>query len=110
MGRCFTGDLKNFFKSANFLLKLPEDTIIYAGHDYVEEYMAFAKTLEPNNSHIDEFLSRYNPEHVYSTLADELKINPHLRFNDPAIISVLERRGLPVETPYDRWASVMSID
>jgi hydroxyacylglutathione hydrolase len=110
MGRCFTGDLKSFFESANFLLKLPEDTIIYAGHDYVEEYMAFAKNIEPNNNHIDEFLSTYNPGHVYSTLADELKINPHLRFNDPAIISVLEKRGLPVGTPYDRWASIMSIE
>ncbi len=110
MGRCFTGDLKSFFKSVDFLLSLPKDTIIYAGHDYVEEYMAFAKNLEPDNNHIDEFLSKYNPGQVYSTLADELKINPHLRFNEPAIISALEKRGLPVETPYDRWVSVMSID
>ncbi len=109
LGRCFSGDLKGFFKSAKLLLSLPKETIIYAGHDYLEEYMAFAKGLEPDNIHIDKFLEHYNPNHVFSTLAEELKINPHLRFNDSKIIALLEKKGLPVETEYLRYSRAIPL-
>ncbi|MFC1820468.1 MBL fold metallo-hydrolase [Thermodesulfobacteriota bacterium] len=109
IGRCFSGDLKGFYNSIKLIMEFPEETIIYAGHDYVEEYMAFVRLLEPDNTYIDAFLNRYDPGHVSSTLADEYKINPFLRFNEGKIISILEKRGLRVETEYDRWESIMSL-
>jgi hydroxyacylglutathione hydrolase len=92
VGRCFSGDLKGFFKSVKTIMDFPEQTIIYAGHDYVEEYMDFARRLEPDNPYIDEFLANYDPSHVRSTLADEYRINPFLRFNQEKIISKLVDR------------------
>ena len=109
VGRCFTGDLKGFLTSIKFIMTLPDDTIIYSGHDYVLEYMETAKTIEPDNKAVEEFISRYDPAHVYSTLADEYRINPTLRFNTKELIDILKERGLPVATEYDRWQSVMSI-
>ena len=109
VGKCFTGDLKGFYKSIKMVMDFPGDTIIYAGHDYVEEYMEFAKNLEPDNEHIDEYLKKYDPGHVRSTLDEELKVDPFLRFNDKKIISILEKKGLPVETEYERWESIMTI-
>ncbi len=109
VGRCFSGDLKGFFQSIKSLMNLPEETIISAGHDYVEEYMAFVKQLEPDNPYIDEFLKKYDPSHVFSTLADEYKINPFLRFNQKKIISILRKKGLPIKTEYDRWESIISL-
>jgi len=109
VGRCFSGDLRGFYKSIKMIMALSGKTIIYAGHDYVEEYMGFAKELEPDNRHIDGFLKKYDPGHVWSTLDEEFKINPFLRFNDRKIISILEKRGLPVETEYERWESLMSL-
>ncbi len=58
---------------------------------------------------IEKFLTRYDPGHVYSLLEDEYNINPTLRFNTVQLIEILKGKGLPVETEYDRWRSVMSI-
>jgi len=108
-GRCFTGDLKRFLESIKLIMSFPDDTIVYSGHDYVLEYMETATTIEPNNKAIEEFLSTYNPDHVYSTLADEYRMNPTLRFNNQDLIEILKERGFPVATEYDRWQSIMSI-
>ena len=109
VGRCFTGDLRGFYHSIKEIMALPRETIIYAGHDYVEEYMENAKKIEPDNQEIDDFLERYNSDHVRSTLEDELRINAFIRFNDEKIVTMLRDRGLTVDTEYDRWESIMSI-
>jgi len=109
VGRCFSGDLLGFLKSIKMLIAFPGDTIIYAGHDYVKEYLEVAKDIEPDNSDIDKFLEKYDPGHVYSTLSEELKMNPTLRFNDKKMISILQKRGLPVKTEFDRWQSLFTI-
>lgn len=109
-GRCFSGNFEGFLVAIKKLMTFPGDTIVYAGHDYVEEYMDFAKSLEPDNPHIRPFLEHYNPDHVYSTLDQEMKINPHLRFNDEKIIALLEQRGLGIKTEQERWMSLLSIE
>lgn len=110
VGNCFTGDLKGFYDSIKMLLAFPDETVVYAGHDYVRDAIAFAKSVEPDNPDIDTFMERYDPGHVWSTLAEERKINPFLRFNEPAIVSHLEKLDLPVGTEYQRWESVMTLD
>lgn len=109
IGRCFTGDMKGFYMSIKKLMVLPENTAIYAGHDYVEEYMETARNLEPDNPYIDEYLSRYDPNRVCSTLKEEYKVNPCLRFNDPKIISILEAKGMPTGTEFERFKSIRDI-
>jgi hydroxyacylglutathione hydrolase len=110
IGNCFSGDLEGFYHSIRKLMELPDETIVYAGHDYVKASMAFAKRLEPGNRAIGAFLRRYDPKHVLSTLAEEKKINPYLRFNEPAIVNLLAKLRLPRETEWERWQSVMSIE
>ena len=110
VGNCFSGDMRSFYDSLMMLGSLPGSTVIYAGHDYVPSSMAFARKMEPGNSDIDRYLERYDPQHVWSLLADELLVNPYLRFNREAIVSVLRRRRLPVATAYERWHSLMSIE
>jgi hydroxyacylglutathione hydrolase len=72
--------------------------------------LAFARHLTPQNSAIDAFSARYDKNHVVSTLNDELTVNPYLRFNDPEIISLLQSRGLPTATEYQRWEGIMSLE
>jgi hydroxyacylglutathione hydrolase len=110
VGNCFSGDLRSFYQSIKMILEFPDEFIVYAGHDYVKESLDFAKRLEPNNVDIDLYLKKYDPDHVFSTLLEERKINPYLRFNEASVISLLEKRGLPVETEYERWESLMSIE
>ena len=109
VGNCFSGDLSAFYNSIKKLISFPKETVIYAGHDYVEYSMSFARIVEPGNGDIDSFLKKYNPEHVFSRLEDELKVNPYLRFNDPAMISLLKEKGLPVLTEFERWESLMGM-
>jgi len=110
IGNCFSGDLKGFLGSIKRLMALPAETLIYAGHDYVRNAMAFARLLEPENRAIDQFLKKYSPDRVFSSLQEELQVNPYLKFNDSRIIAVLEKKGLPVDTEYRRWQSLMSLE
>lgn len=109
VGRCFSGDIKGFLDSIKLIMQLPDKSLIYPGHDYVEEYMEFVRNIEPGNRQIYQVLENYDPNLVRSSLDLEKKLNPFLRINDPEIISLLEKRGLPVDTEYDRWSSLMGL-
>ncbi len=110
IGNCFSGNQEGFFRSIRKLMALPDETVVYAGHDYVRDSLTFAKRLEPENPEIGDFLNRYDPNHVSSTLAEERKINPYFRFNEPGIVNLLAKRGLPRGTEWERWQSLMSIE
>jgi hydroxyacylglutathione hydrolase len=87
----------------------PAGTRIYAGHDYVADSLAFARNLEPHNSAIDAYGQAYDPTHVFSRLADELQVNPYLRFNTASIRALLKEKGLAVGTEYQRWEGIMAL-
>ena len=110
VGNCFSGNQKNFYLSIKRLMALPDETIIYAGHDYISDSLAFARHLEPDNKDIDHFLNSYDHNHVHSTMADERRINPYLRFNEKAIVNLLKENNLPSATEWERWESLMSIE
>ncbi|WP_186443138.1 MBL fold metallo-hydrolase [Desulfobotulus alkaliphilus] len=109
VGNCFSGDLDAFFNSVGEILALPPATRVYAGHDYVREAVAFARSIEPENPFLDSFLSGMDPEHVYSLLEDEMRVNPYLRYNDPVMTKLLIRRGLAADTARARWHSIMEL-
>lgn len=110
IGNCFSGDLEGFYGSIRRLMELPDETVVYAGHDYVKSSMAFARRLEPDNRAIGAYLRRHDPRHVFSTLAEEKKMNPYLRFNEPGLVKLLAKLRLPRETEWERWQSLMSIE
>ncbi len=109
VGNCFSGDLEGFYQSIKALMAFPENTFIYAGHDYVSYSMRFARIIEPDNPDIHGYLKGYDPDLVRSTLADEMRVNPYLRFNQPQMIAILKDRGLSVDTEYKRWTSMMQL-
>jgi len=110
IGNCFTGDLKGFFNSIRRLMALPDETRVFAGHDYVRDSLAFARHLEPSNPEIERFRQSYDPDFLYSTLAEERKINPYLRFNEEPIIELIKKHNLPHATEWERWQSLMAIE
>ena len=110
VGNCFSGDLKAFYNSIKLLLTYPGTTRIYAGHDYVGDSLAFARQVNADHRPIDAYAARYDASHVVSTLDDEREVNPYLRFNAADIIQLLESKGLPTQTEYQRWEGIMSIE
>ena len=71
--------------------KLPDDTQLYFGHEYTENNLRFAQTLEPNNEAIQSQLTqirKVRSKGKWSTpslLSSERKINPFLRCHDQAL-------------------------
>ncbi|MRR17891.1 MAG: MBL fold metallo-hydrolase [Deltaproteobacteria bacterium] len=110
VGNNFSGDLKGFFNSILRLMALPDETRVFAGHDYVRDSLAFAKHLEPRNQDIERFGQSCDPDFLYSTLADERKINPYLRFNEEPILRLIKTHGLPHATEWERWQSLMTME
>ena len=109
VGNCFSGDLDAFFHSLKMLLDLPGETLVYSGHDYVKESLDFAASLEAENPDIQRYLEKYDPTHIVSTLADELKVNPYLRFDDPSMIQRLGDSGADLSSSLDRFKALMTI-
>jgi hydroxyacylglutathione hydrolase len=111
IGNCFSGNQKNFYSSITRLMSLPGETVIYAGHDYIRDSLAFARHLEPDNKDIELFYNALSSrDAVFSTLSEERKMNPYLRFNQPTIINLLRRNNLAHATEWERWNSLMSIE
>ena len=109
IGNCFSGDLNAFFQSLKRLIALPKDTKVYGGHDYVIESMKMAKIIEKDNPHIEEYIKKYNPGLIVTTLDDELRANSYVRFNAPSMINNLQKRNMPTNTEFARFESIMEI-
>lgn len=108
VGRCFTKDYAGFFLSIKKLLELPGKTLVFAGHDYVIEYLKQAEQIEPSNKEkISEYRKLYNPSLVVYELNSEKDVNPFIRFNKNSIINFLEEKKLETETEYLRFKSLM---
>jgi hydroxyacylglutathione hydrolase len=109
VGNCFSGDLSGFFKSLKTLMAFPKETKIYSGHDYVLESMEIAAAIEEDNPDIGPYLQKYDPSLVFSTLADELKVNPYIRFNTPSMMNRLQKKNRPCNTEEQRFFTIMEI-
>jgi len=110
VGNCFTGDETSFVNSIQKIKMLPDETIIYAGHDYVRPAMNFAKKHAINPSHVQSFLSMYNPNHVHSCLKQEKEHNPFLRLDSAEIKKLLNDNQLPSSTETERFQSLKKIE
>jgi hydroxyacylglutathione hydrolase len=107
VGNCFSRDLDAFYHSLKKLMAFPGATRIFAGHDYVMESVEIAQAIDPDTPGVAQYLESYDPDRVTSFLADELRINPFLRFNDPVMIRRLEQRNFACATEIQRFKSLM---
>jgi hydroxyacylglutathione hydrolase len=75
------------------LAKLGEETLIYPGHDYIENNLSFTLSREPDNRRAQEMLEKLkgqDPSRAYvSTLAVEREINTFFRLTSPSVIAKL---------------------
>src|SRR5262249_37675700 len=75
------------------LARLPSSTLIYPGHDYIENNLRFTLSREPDNKKAGEMLDKLSgqdPNHAYmSTLEVEGEINTFFRLGSPTVIAKL---------------------
>ncbi|GMM32619.1 hydroxyacylglutathione hydrolase [Martiniozyma asiatica (nom. inval.)] len=87
-GRFFEGNSSEMMSSLAKLTKLPNDTIVYPGHEYTKGNVKWAKSIL-NNEALDKLSDFCNNNEVTTgrfTIGDELKFNPFLRLNDPQVL------------------------
>jgi len=98
-GRLFEGTPEMMWASLNKLAALPEDTIVYSGHEYTASNAKFALTVEPDNAALQARAADITAKRadgiptVPSTLADERATNPFLRAHLPEMKLALGREG-----------------
>ena len=78
---------------ANQLAGLPDDVLVYPGHDYMSNNLGFTLDREPDNHaarHLLEQVASQDPnEALVSTLGMEKEINTFFRLRSPAVIARL---------------------
>jgi hydroxyacylglutathione hydrolase len=78
---------------AGQLARLPDTTLIYPGHDYLANNLAFTLDREPGNTAAAELLQRaqsQDPDRaLVSNMALERQVNTFMRLSSPAVIARL---------------------
>ncbi|MFQ5973083.1 MAG: hydroxyacylglutathione hydrolase [Alphaproteobacteria bacterium] len=99
-GNCHSGGHPSelYTTFANQLARLPDDTLVYPGHDYINNNLGFTLDREPDNEQarsLREEVREQDPDAaLVSTLALEKEINTFFRLNSPTIIARL-REAFP---------------
>ncbi|MGH8847815.1 MAG: hydroxyacylglutathione hydrolase C-terminal domain-containing protein, partial [Polaromonas sp.] len=80
------------------LARLPDNTQVYPGHDYIENNLRFTLAREPDNAAAKALLptvTDHDPaKSAVTTLAQEKQINTFLRLSSPSVIAKL-RESFP---------------
>lgn len=90
VGNCRNGgNVNDLYSTTMGLLKLPDSTLLYPGHDYRKRNLEFALSVEPDNKQIKESLAALSGHPTEDlapvTMGDEKKVNPFLRLESDEI-------------------------
>ena len=97
-GNCHNGghpaELYDTF--ATQLAELPEETLIYPGHDYIANNLEFTLDREPDNPRAGALLKEVENQDtnqpLVSTMALEKEVNTFLRLQNPSVIKALQEK------------------
>lgn len=107
MGKIFEGTPAQMYDSLQKIKKLPQETLIYCGHEYTLSNIKFAETIEPQNhalkhrKHEVENLIKNNLPTLPISLSIEYQTNPFLRIEQPEVIQALKTQGYKGNTPVE---------
>lgn len=97
-GRLFEGTAENLWNSFQKILTLPDQTLIYPGHEYTLSNGAFCTHIEPNNADLrarlkqaEDLRAKDRPT-VPVTLGIERKTNVFLRARDAKNLASLRKQ------------------
>ncbi|MDD5585442.1 MAG: hydroxyacylglutathione hydrolase [Alphaproteobacteria bacterium] len=102
-GRLFEGTPAELWHSLTKLRSLPDDPLVYAGHEYTERNSQFALLLDKNNADLKlranevAALRKKGEPSLPSVLGAEKITNPFLRVDSSAFQATLAKNGFPVD-------------
>lgn len=125
-GRLFEGDPEMMHRALNAVLAgLPDDTLVYCGHEYTEANLRFALTLEPDSAALQERMQTVRARRakaaavwhdaqpdemtVPSTLREEKQTNPFMRVDSAELIESVQRTHPGAKDPVSVLAAVRKL-
>jgi hydroxyacylglutathione hydrolase len=96
-GRLFEGTPRQMHESLTRLMRLPDGTRVYCGHEYTLSNIRFAMAAEPGNSALSELEGRAKLQRdrglptLPSTVGQEKATNPFVRVGEPGVIASASR-------------------
>lgn len=113
-GRLFEGDAAMMHASLMRLAALPEETLVYFGHEYTHGNLRFAQAVSPDDAAVAQAISEVqdllqgNADTTPSTIRHERAVNPFLRCAEPEIIAAAKKRGAKDASPVAVFAALRS--
>ncbi|NWN90504.1 hydroxyacylglutathione hydrolase [Marinobacter adhaerens] len=115
-GRLFEGTPAQMLESLRSLRDLPGETAVYCAHEYTLANLKFARSWLPDDPDLEAFERKCQEKRdageptVPSVLEDEKQLNPFLRWDDPAVVSVAKaycaKHGLPADSDSAIFAAI----
>jgi hydroxyacylglutathione hydrolase len=101
VGRMFEGKPGPMWQALEELRELPDDTLLYCGHEYTLENTRFASSIDPRNPALNiraaevKRMREAGQFTIPVTLGLEKRTNPFLRADEPVLAKAM---GLPPDT------------
>lgn len=98
-GRLFEGTPRQMHDSLSKLMRLPDDTRVYCGHEYTLANIRFARAADPDNRALPELEARSKKLRdqdlptLPSTIAQEKATNPFVRCSEPAVVKTASQHA-----------------
>jgi hydroxyacylglutathione hydrolase len=112
-GRLFEGTPRQMHDSLSRLMRLPDTTRVYCGHEYTLSNIRFAKAADPGNAALSELeakakkLRDQDLPTLPSTIGQEKTTNPFVRVLEPAVVaSASKYAGKPLADPVSVLAAI----
>ncbi|WP_108398191.1 hydroxyacylglutathione hydrolase [Devosia submarina] len=109
VGRMFEGTPGPMWDGIKFLRTLPDDTLVYCGHEYTESNARFALSIDPENAALQKraaevkALREQGKPTIPFNLGEDKKANPFLRADAPELAKFY---GLEGAAPGDVFAAI----
>lgn len=85
-GAVFEGTMEQMYESVSKLLKYPDDTLLYIGHEYTLNNVKWAQHVDPENADIQQRVAlETSPPTVPLQLGLEKRTNHFMRCHDPKV-------------------------
>ncbi|MFC2993653.1 hydroxyacylglutathione hydrolase [Halomonas tibetensis] len=98
-GRLFEGTPEQMHESLGKLVALPDDTLVFAAHEYTLANLRFALAADPHNPDVTQAMEECQHARdldrptLPSSLAREKRINPFLRCHDAGVRQAASAHG-----------------
>lgn len=114
VGNTRSGDTDVLFDSIERIRRdTAEHALIYPGHDYLPNNLAFALSLQPDLQPALALKAEADTQtpdsRTVTTFAQELSFNLFLRLDDAALSDALAERGYPTDSALDRFRALRAL-